>query len=74
MRPELLDDIDLAPGLPHPGPRSYEEYRTYIEEDLPPESPTLFGMHPNAEINFMTQQSEALFQARAASGRGDRSF
>ena len=38
----------------------YEEYRLYIEEKLPPESPILFGMHPNAEISFLNAQGAAL--------------
>jgi len=61
VRPELLEGMDLAPGFSHPGPRAYEEYKQVIEEELPADSPTLFGMHSNAEINFLTQQSDALF-------------
>lgn len=28
---------------------------------LPPESPILYGLHPNAEIGTLTTRSEALF-------------
>lgn len=62
MRPELLEDMELAPGFAAPTPRQYEEYKAYVDEEMPADSPTLFGMHPNAEINFLTQQSDALFQ------------
>ena len=29
---------------------------------LPPESPTLYGLHPNAEIGVLTALSEKLFR------------
>lgn len=29
---------------------------------MPPESPYLYGLHPNAEIGFLTQTSEKLFR------------
>ena len=29
---------------------------------LPPESPYLYGLHPNAEIEFLTTTSESLFR------------
>ncbi|KAK2511166.1 hypothetical protein Q9233_010499 [Columba guinea] len=34
----------------------------YIDDALPPESPYLDGLHPNAEIGFLTQTSEKLFR------------
>lgn len=34
----------------------------YIDAKLPPESPYLYGLHPNAEIGFLTQSSEKLFR------------
>lgn len=34
----------------------------YIDDTLPPESPYLYGLHPNAEIGFLTQTSEKLFR------------
>ena len=40
----------------------YKGYHTYIEEVLPPESPYLYGLHPNAEIEFLTTTSESLFR------------
>lgn len=33
----------------------------YIDDTLPGESPYLYGLHPNAEIGFLTQTSEKLF-------------
>lgn len=34
----------------------------YIDEALPAESPYLYGLHPNAEIGYLTQTSEKLFR------------
>ena len=34
----------------------------YIDDTLPAESPYLYGLHPNAEIGFLTQTSEKLFR------------
>ena len=54
----------------------YKGYHTYIDEVLPPESPYLYGLHPNAEIEFLTTNSESLFrtvlelQPRDAGGSG----
>lgn len=37
-------------------------YHEYIDDNLPPESPYLYGLHPNAEIGFLTVTSERLFR------------
>lgn len=42
-----------------PPPQGYHQY---IDENLPPESPYLYGLHPNAEIGFLTLTSEQLFR------------
>lgn len=34
----------------------------YIDDSLPAESPYLYGLHPNAEIGFLTQTSGKLFR------------
>jgi dynein heavy chain len=60
VKPELFDEMELAPGFPAKVDGTYEEYRLYIEEKLPPESPILFGLHPNAEISFLNAQGTAL--------------
>ncbi|OQR95645.1 dynein heavy chain, partial [Thraustotheca clavata] len=46
----------IMPGFTPPDPFlfTYSKYASYIERDLPEESPTLFGMHPNTEIQAMT--------------------
>ena len=40
----------------------YQAYHNYLDEELPPESPYLYGLHPNAEIGFLTMTSEHLFR------------
>jgi dynein heavy chain len=52
----------LAPGFPVPPNLDYKGYHNYIDETLPPESPYLYGLHPNAEIEFLTTTSENLFK------------
>ena len=58
IRPEILNGMQLtcAPGFKSPDPAKFdrEAYRKYIEEKLPIESPNMFGLHPNAEIGYLT--------------------
>lgn len=37
-------------------------FHQYIDEAMPPESPYLYGLHPNAEIGFLTTTSDNLFR------------
>ena len=41
---------------------SYEKYIEHIDYNLPGETPLAFGMHPNAEIDFLTVQCTTLFR------------
>merc|ERR1719197_908476 len=66
MVDELLDETEMVPYAdgkltwPSPPPGAHEKYLEHIES-MPPESPLLFGMHPNAEIGFRTAQCKVLF-------------
>ncbi|XP_006869595.1 PREDICTED: dynein heavy chain 17, axonemal [Chrysochloris asiatica] len=63
LRGEMLEgDVHLAPGFQTPPNLDYKGYHEYIDENLPPESPYLYGLHPNAEIGFLTVTSEKLFR------------
>ncbi|XP_065549401.1 dynein axonemal heavy chain 9 isoform X2 [Lathamus discolor] len=63
IKPEMLEgELLLAPGFPLPANMDYNGYHQYIDDTLPPESPYLYGLHPNAEIGFLTQTSEKLFR------------
>ncbi|XP_061561508.1 dynein heavy chain 9, axonemal isoform X3 [Phycodurus eques] len=62
IKPEMMEgDLCLAPGFPLPGNMDYNSYHQYIDDTLPVESPYLYGLHPNAEIGFLTETSENLF-------------
>lgn len=58
IRPELLlPNFNLLYNLfknPDPVKNDYKSYKLYIEEKLPAEVPQMFGMHPNAEIGYLT--------------------
>uniref|UniRef100_A0ABM5FM48 Dynein axonemal heavy chain 9 isoform X2 n=1 Tax=Pogona vitticeps TaxID=103695 RepID=A0ABM5FM48_9SAUR len=63
IKPEMMEgEFMLAPGFPLPGNMDYNSYHQYIDATLPAESPYLYGLHPNAEIGFLTQTSEKLFR------------
>ncbi|XP_062234716.1 dynein axonemal heavy chain 9-like [Platichthys flesus] len=63
IKPEMMEgELCLAPGFPLPGNMDYNNYHQYIDDTLPAESPYLYGLHPNAEIGFLTQSSEKLFR------------
>lgn len=54
-------ELFLCPGFPLPPDLDYAGYHNYVDERLPEENPSLYGLHPNAEIEFMTSTSNALF-------------
>ncbi|CAJ1331852.1 unnamed protein product [Effrenium voratum] len=62
--PELLSNMSLAPGFKSPDASKleYSTYQKFIEERFPPEMPQLFGLHPNAEIGFLTSQGINIFK------------
>ena len=63
MHPDQLDgELMLAPGFCTPPNTDYNGYHNYINNNLPPESPHLYGLHPNAEIGFLTATSEKMFK------------
>ncbi|CAC5361895.1 DNAH [Mytilus coruscus] len=63
MHSDMLDgELYLAPGFPLPPNSDYKGYHNYVDECLPTESPYLYGLHPNAEIEFLTTTSENLFK------------
>jgi len=64
IRPELLKGLNLSPGFKSPDPEKfdYDAYCKYIEEKTPGESPQMFGLHPNAEIGYLTSMGDTLFK------------
>ncbi|XP_066544120.1 dynein axonemal heavy chain 11 [Amia ocellicauda] len=62
MQPNQFDrKLALAPGFVVPSNLDYQGYHRYIDEMLPHESPVHYGLHPNAEIEFLTVTSDNLF-------------
>lgn len=57
-----LRGVSCRRHRPRPSSPSPQGYHEYIDENLPPESPYLYGLHPNAEIGFLTVTSEKLFR------------
>lgn len=53
--------LALAPGFVVPSNLDYEGYHSFIDEMLPHESPVHYGLHPNAEIEFLTVSSDSIF-------------
>jgi len=65
VRPDILKgmNLTLAPGFRSPDPNKFDRnaYVKYVDEKLPPEDPRMFGLHPNAEIGYLTTLGETLF-------------
>lgn len=59
---QIDGELLLAPGFVAPLNSDFISYHTYIDENLPGESPYLYGLHPNAEIGVLTTLSEQLFK------------
>lgn len=71
---KINEDLDLVP-YPSTNPAikmtlktpinnagfPFEKWTEYIDEAIKSESPAMFGLHPNAELDFRKAQSEALF-------------
>lgn len=63
--PELLSGkMELAPGLtcPDMSTKSFADMKVFIDEELPKETPPMFGLHPNAEIGYLTSYADSLFR------------
>mmetsp|Transcript_80594 Transcript_80594/g.127208 ORF Transcript_80594/g.127208 Transcript_80594/m.127208 type:complete len:789 (-) Transcript_80594:308-2674(-) len=67
VHPELLAGCNLTPAYnqgfksPDSSKMEYVTYVKYIEERFPLEQPQMFGLHPNAEIGFLTNQGISIF-------------
>jgi dynein heavy chain len=70
---KLFNGMELGPGFKSPDPSTldYEGYLAYVDEKLPQDSPTMFGLHPNAEIGYLTNWTAAIFDTILQMGGGD---
>lgn len=73
VNPKLFQALELGPGFHSPDPSTldYEGYLTYVDEKLPADSPTMFGLHPNAEIGYLTNWTASIFETILGLGGGD---
>ncbi|XP_031848127.1 dynein beta chain, ciliary [Nomia melanderi] len=63
LKPELVEgELYLASEFLVPPNSDYTAYHQYVDDFLPSESPVLYGLHPNAEIGFLTSTAENLFK------------
>eukprot|EP01041_Mallomonas_annulata_P001785 gene1785-3464_t len=69
---KLFQGMELGPGFKSPDPTllKYDGYLTYVDEKLPPDSPTMFGLHPNAEIGYLTNWTASIFDTIVSLGGG----
>eukprot|EP01012_Entosiphon_sulcatum_P019543 TRINITY_DN24443_c0_g2_i1.p1 TRINITY_DN24443_c0_g2~~TRINITY_DN24443_c0_g2_i1.p1 ORF type:complete len:4685 (-),score=794.60 TRINITY_DN24443_c0_g2_i1:231-14285(-) len=71
LNDHVLTEGELAHGLPAPPVGTYGHYIQFVETRLPEESPVLFGLHPNAEVKFLTREADNLCAALLVQTRGD---
>ncbi|XP_061771898.1 dynein axonemal heavy chain 11 [Nerophis ophidion] len=63
INPKMFEgELCLCPGFLAPPFMDHSGYHTYIDEHLPPESPILYGLHPNAELECLTLISNNLLK------------
>ncbi|XP_068613056.1 dynein axonemal heavy chain 11 [Brachionichthys hirsutus] len=61
MHPKMFEgELALCPGFLTPPFMDYIGYHDYIDGHLPSENPTLYGLHPNAELECLTVTSDNL--------------
>ncbi|KAM8734967.1 dynein axonemal heavy chain 11 [Acanthopagrus schlegelii] len=63
MHPKMFEgELFLCPGFLAPPFMDYGGYHSYIDEHLPSENPTLYGLHPNAELECLAVTSDNLLR------------
>lgn len=69
---KLFSGLELGPGFKSPDASTldYDGYLTYVDEKLPQDSPTMFGLHPNAEIGYLTNWTASIFETILSLGGG----
>jgi len=76
IRKEILNNMQLTmtQGFRSPDPSrmpTKESYLNFVDEKLPVESPNMFGLHPNAEIGYLTTLGDGLcFTILSCTGGG----
>jgi len=74
IQPKIMEEMNLTlgPGFKSPKADRFDRpaYLAYVEEKLPTETPNMFGLHPNAEIGYLTTLGETLFSTILACSGG----
>jgi dynein heavy chain len=67
MKDELLDETEMYPynedptvSFMSPAPTAYDKYLEHMDTNITSDTPVAFGLHPNAEIDFRTTQSNRI--------------
>ncbi|XP_059610821.1 dynein beta chain, ciliary-like [Phlebotomus argentipes] len=63
LRPPLIDhELEFCPGFDAPDNlESYTHYHEYVDDNIPLESPYIYGLHPNVEIVVETSKANEMF-------------
>lgn len=76
----LLEVVEFFPSFNAPANSlNHKQVLEYLDEQMPPETPLAFGLHPNAEIGFKLREAETFcnslvqLQPREAGGEGGMS-
>ena len=72
LKPEIMSGYELGQGFPVPDPvaSSFSSIMDYFNTSLPKESPVMFGLHPNAEIGYLTAYQDDIFKTILSLGGG----
>eukprot|EP00961_Rhodomonas_salina_P196723 2655060-Rhodomonas_salina.1 len=71
ITPELKEEsFQLFPDFKTKQDGTWDDYLSYVVNDIPADSPIAFGMHPNAEINFLMSEQRELFGDLLSIGGG----
>jgi len=63
-------ETEVFPGFKTMLDGTHEDFQTHVENNMPPETPLSYGMHPNAEINFLMTENKDLFMNLLSLGGG----
>merc|ERR1712196_266571 len=72
LNADLHKNMEFGPGFKSPDADTldYEGYEKYTQEKLPADSPNMFGLHPNAEIGYLTNWTSQIFDVILILGGG----
>lgn len=80
LNESLLEVVEFFPSFnAPPNSLNHKQVLEYLDEQMPPETPLAFGLHPNAEIGFKLREAETFcnslvqLQPREAGGEGGMS-